>query len=64
MNSMADMNSPLDYELPFIIPPKVQKTLIIDMMAVLQSMKKMAQMKTMSNLLSVIYKCLTVLSPG
>ena len=40
MNSMADMNCPLNYELPFIIPPKFQKTLIIDMMAVLQSMKK------------------------
>ena len=40
MNSMAYMNSPLEYELPLIIPPWVQKTLIIDMMAVLQSMKK------------------------
>ena len=45
MNSMADMNHLLNYELPFIIPLKVQKTLIIDMMAVLQSMKKWLELK-------------------
>ena len=64
MNSMADMNHPLDYELPFIIPSKVHKTLIIiDMMTVLQTMKNGSN-ENCVRFPQCYLKVFTVLSPG
>ena len=64
MNIMASMNGPVNYELPDIRPQNVRKAIVTDMMAVLQSMKKTPQMKTIEDLLAAICKRVGYIAKG